>query len=40
MGASARKEALERFDIKIIAHQYEQFLKDVVNKKINQNQLI
>jgi glycosyltransferase involved in cell wall biosynthesis len=40
MGARARKEALERFDIKVIANQYEQFLKDVVNKKVNQNQLI
>ncbi len=40
MGARARKEALERFDINVIAQQYEQFLLAVKDKKVNRNQLI
>ena len=32
MGVRARKTAFERFDIKVIAHQYENLLKTTVNK--------
>jgi glycosyltransferase involved in cell wall biosynthesis len=34
MGEKARKVAFERFDIKVIANQYEMLLKDFVNNKL------
>ena len=40
MGKRARKEAIERFDINVIAKQYEGFLKSVVNNKVDSSQLI
>lgn len=40
MGARARQEALQRFDIQVIASQYEQFLKSVKNQKVDVNDLI
>ena len=40
LGKNAREEALARFDIKIIANQYEGFLKSVVNKKVDTTLLL
>ena len=40
MGKRARKEAIERFDINVIAKQYEGFLKSVVNNKVDSSQLL
>ncbi|MEO7523984.1 MAG: glycosyltransferase [Ferruginibacter sp.] len=40
MGRRARLEAIKRFDIKSISHQYESFLKDVINKTVNTESLI
>ena len=40
MGKRAREEAFQRFDIKIIAKQYEEFLKSIVNKKVDSSQLL
>jgi glycosyltransferase involved in cell wall biosynthesis len=40
MGKQARQVACERFDINMIAHQYETFLKEVVEKKVDQQALI
>ena len=40
LGKNARDEALSRFDIKIIANQYEVFLKSVVNQDVDTTQLL
>jgi len=40
MGKRARAEALQRFDIRVIAKKYEQFLESVVMQKVDQNELI
>jgi glycosyltransferase involved in cell wall biosynthesis len=40
MGKNARSEALSRFDINIVANQYETFLKSVVNQKVDATQLL
>jgi len=40
MGKRARNEALQRFDIQVIASQYEQFLKSVIDEKVAVNELI
>jgi glycosyltransferase involved in cell wall biosynthesis len=40
MGKKARTEALSRFDINQIAHQYESFLKSVVNGNVDKTQLL
>ncbi len=40
MGKRARKIASLRFDIKHIAHEYESFLKDVINEKVDKEVLI
>jgi len=40
LGKNARAEALARFDINIIANQYEAFLKSVVNEKVDTTQLL
>ena len=40
LGKNARDEALSRFDIKIIANQYEGFLKSVVNQDVDTTQLL
>ncbi|MEO8414728.1 MAG: glycosyltransferase [Ginsengibacter sp.] len=40
MGKRARQEAIKRFDIKLIAHEYESFLEAVVNKTVNSETLI
>jgi glycosyltransferase involved in cell wall biosynthesis len=40
LGKNARVEALARFDINIIANQYEAFLKSVVNQNVDTTQLL
>ncbi|MFT3909012.1 MAG: glycosyltransferase [Ferruginibacter sp.] len=40
MGKRARQEAMKRFDINVISHEYESFLKAVANKTVNTETLI
>lgn len=40
MGKRAREEGINRFDIKVIAAQYEGFLKSVTNNTVDKSQLI
>ena len=40
LGKQARIHAIKHFDIKVIAHEYESFLKAVVNKTVNPVELI
>ena len=40
LGKNARQEAMKKFDIKIISNQYECFLKSVINKQVDQSELL
>lgn len=40
MAKLGKAEAIKRFDVKVIAHQYESFLRAVITKSVNKNELL